>query len=518
MPSLKVSKKSHNDTFKHFYVRCVQRNNKFMIDKKRTDLKSICVGVCTPIVILVASLIVVCGWEHASKRFTSTYQSYHLYYVYIFIVCVIGPFATSTLLMHFFMNFDNQLRLKYILMIAGLICVIGNGTLLAWLTWEKHENEKLIGYWKWFCKTIQLDDTTYDYVCAMYGFYVWGFGRPVCLLLVIAFNYCVFSLNNKVCNEPKSHEQNGIKMNEMSLLSQWKDIDHDSIVNCDNTDHDTNYNGKQKSFVIFYWHFALGIGLLFVYCILYFAYWITFNNIASYQAYIYILILSTSSLKILLKYIGRKIDIYNVTVMISRCADIQTVCCNYDYKWYHFLSMEMFVEFGMSLTYFYYYYQLFALELWSLSNELQFFKIILIHIFSEICQSIIRFSKVYFDATKQWINWVENYNFQSNIVMKIVSFLLNIFEDESTLNEWRIRHSLDFLIRFISFVSIFIIVVIFYTAAEGYQSVGATNASEFQSKIEQYIYHMSIVFGCDMFYFSFVFFLILAADACREVT
>ena len=106
------------------------------------------------------------------------------------------------------------------------------------------------------------------------------------------------------------------------------------------------------------------------------------------------------------------------------------------------------MEFMFNQTYFLLYYSLFIVELWNISN-IQFIQIIIGHLFSEIIQSTIRFSKYYFNKTQEYYNKLLKYNESKN--MSILNFILNIIEDDCTFMEWKIRHSIDIAIRYVKF-------------------------------------------------------------------
>lgn len=80
------------------------------------------------------------------------------------------------------------------------------------------------------------------------------------------------------------------------------------------------------------------------------------NNI---NYYFYVLLFSTSFCKIILKMVARKIDVSNMNYVRS-CYNI-----NFDstrLTWCHYVSMQLFVEFTISLVYFINYYGLFIYE------------------------------------------------------------------------------------------------------------------------------------------------------------
>ena len=86
-------------------------------------------------------------------------------------------------------------------------------------------------------------------------------------------------------------------------------------------------------------------------CTIFFLQRILYYYTANINYYFYCLLFLTSFFKLLLKFIARKIDINNMN-----CN------CN-STKWYHYISMELFIEFNVNLQYFTCYYTLFIYEL-----------------------------------------------------------------------------------------------------------------------------------------------------------
>ena len=87
--------------------------------------------------------------------------------------------------------------------------------------------------------------------------------------------------------------------------------------------------------------------------------------------------------------------------------------------------------------------------------------------------------------------------------MKCIATVDNkIFDsnDESTLDEWRTRHSIDMSMRVLSIIINFINVFI-YLFAVGITAYGFNNKNEYQSGIQYFI----ISFVIDMVYFFLIF-------------
>ena len=105
----------------------------------------------------------------------------------------------------------------------------------------------------------------------------------------------------------------------------------------------------------------------------------------------------------------------------------------------------------MDMIYFLYYYNILITELAYTNNIWVFIQIEGIHVASEMCQSLIRFSHLYFTL-------------QNKLYLKVKDwYLVKFFQDESTIDEWRIRHSIDISMRFFAFMATFPIVIVWLT-------------------------------------------------------
>ena len=168
--------------------------------------------------------------------------------------------------------------------------------------------------------------------------------------------------------------------------------------------------------------------------------------------YFYFLIGCITIFKQIFKFIARKIDIINV-IIYSKHNNSPT-----EPSIFNFISFEICIEFIMSLIYFVNYYYVFVMELSRINENRIYIQIITIHVCSEIIQSIIRFSRLYYQWTSRFyvkcIQFVnthktnDNENKCSNCIAKLLHIILvKLFQDDSTLDEWRIRHSIDMSIR-----------------------------------------------------------------------
>ena len=83
-------------------------------------------------------------------------------------------------------------------------------------------------------------------------------------------------------------------------------------------------------------------------------------------------------------------------------------------KWYHYVSMELFIEFTINFYYFVSYCEVFIYELSSIKHVWNVLEIVFLHLLSESCQSIIRFSAFYFDLKKKIYTRTQFYDNNNN--------------------------------------------------------------------------------------------------------
>ena len=80
--------------------------------------------------------------------------------------------------------------------------------------------------------------------------------------------------------------------------------------------------------------------------------------------------------------------------------------------------------------------------------------------------------------------------------------IVKLFKDDSTLNEWKIRHSIDMSIKVVSLINAFVI-LLWYVIVVGKDGFGINDNDEFTYGL--YFYCLS--FFIDIIYFTFVFLL-----------
>ena len=186
-------------------------------------------------------------------------------------------------------------------------------------------------------------------------------------------------------------------------------------------------------------------------------------------------------------------------------------------KWYHHISMELYIEFIINFLYFINWYNLFIFEL-SSSNILQALLLIFLHLLSESChdQSIIRFSKFYFDQTNNIYSRIHNYYYNdihsnnynnclnqscfSKVYNEMILVLMNRFEDDSNLHELRIRHSIDSSIRCICVICSFAVFRIQLILLP-HHIFNVSSKSDFFNGV----FCLFLSFSCDLIYFFCIF-------------
>ena len=123
-----------------------------------------------------------------------------------------------------------------------------------------------------------------------------------------------------------------------------------------------------------------------------------------------------------------------------------------------FVSFEMLTEFEFTLFYYLFYYNYFVTELGSINHFSVFIFVSIFHIFSEICQSIMRFSKLYFHLSTKYYDNCLNFC-QNHHLSKLEKMIVKIIGDDSTFDEWQTRHSIDVCLRILSLIVAFPVVL-----------------------------------------------------------
>ena len=166
----------------------------------------------------------------------------------------------------------------------------------------------------------------------------------------------------------------------------------------------------------------------------------------------------SATFKFTLKKIARQIDELKIDSVRQYCRMYNISEINKELiGWYHFISFELFIEFAVNSMYFNFYYYVFIIELSKIGAFSSFLVITVIHVGSEIYQSIIRFSKVYFDLTKESNSKLDEMrvNWRDGFAGFMIGALSNSFSDNCTFIEWQTRHSIDMSMRFFAMISMF---------------------------------------------------------------
>lgn len=221
--------------------------------------------------------------------------------------------------------------------------------------------------------------------------------------------------------------------------------------------------------------------------------------------FLLVFVVATSVFKWMLKKLARKVDI---DIAMADIANINTDRINIDSNQSinnsntPIVALEMTMELIVDTMYYLAYYQVLCSELAFRGNMVQFGRIVLIHILSETCQSIIRFSNTYFYVTSQLISKFKQYYCAQNSCFGslLLMFVIGRFKDNSNLNEWRIRQSIDTVLRHISSMIWFINFMV------GIQiKMPAFVAAYGQSNVNKALTYMTSIFCVDMLYFLLVF-------------
>ena len=219
------------------------------------------------------------------------------------------------------------------------------------------------------------------------------------------------------------------------------------------------------------------------------------SDIIEYPSfYFYYWLIFTCIFKCILKFIARRIDVLNVNCLYKNDYDYTY---NQNIEWYKYISFEMTVEWMVNLLYFELYYCLFIVELTNMDMK-SYMWIVPIHVLSEIYHSIIRFSQIYFYLSGKIINCVESNQLLSQNIF--ISNILNAFRDDSSIDEWRIRHGIDMTVRVLSFLTTCIAIILELSLC-GYSYYLIPNASHFKTAL---LYLVSSIL-LDVAYFLVVF-------------
>ena len=469
-----------------------------------------------PVLITWCSYMVASGWSSILfYHYHNIYDKYELYYLYDWIQYVISIFSSSLLMNHLFLNGYYNHSFKFNVIITFIVTILINGTTITLLLWQHHEYNNYIWYWKWVCNNILINNESFQSRCKQFlsidALYIYAIVYPLCLFLVIFLNHIhAIFLTFRNLNKSKkmlTQELSKVETIELSHLDESLLQSTPRYSYSHNQDHDAPMNEKLAcSFVLC---IVLILVLFLFFCQMFFVQMILYYYTKNINYYFYCLLFSTSCSKLLLKYISKKIDINNM----NRNKNYNNINCNYNCTaWYHYVSLELFIEFGINFVYFLNYYELFIHEL-SSKQIYKVFLLIFFHLLSESCQSILRFSSIYFKITKILYKTIQHYHTNDVIInynnintkknkmsQKFLSVLLNIFEDDSNIDEWRIRHSIDSCIRCISFICSFSLFAIRIAIIPSTEYLVSKKSNYYRG-----LFYCCLSFSCDLIYFLLIF-------------
>lgn len=319
---------------------------------------------------------------------------------------------------------------------------------------------------------------------------------------------------NGVCIE-KNERELGVEMNssmnatingtkiDTTTTAMQKEIDVD-IVDIDPTQDRCNCINMRLLCSWDFWILIIFVIAWSIYILLiYFCAITSYMNNTTY--YFYGLLSITSTFKIILKLIGIQIDIIRIkTINIEDRLTI-TVDYNasYEYrdpinkKYYNYISFDLLMELVINIIYFNSYYIVFISQLYDLATDAKLFlQVTILHVLSELCQSIIRFSKFYFDIS------TNIFQFFSNLLGK-KHWIIYYSTDESTFEEWRTRHSIDMTIRIFAMIisySSVMLEICSLSKSSFPQAFGATT-----NERKEILLYLNISFIIDVVYFTLVF-------------
>ena len=514
MPSLNVIKITDCDyTYHYFHGYLVEFDDNTPKSKSllASFVKCILVAVLCHCTVYVTFAIF---WYYLRFNFASIFDQYELYYGTV-IVVILFQFIFSCLIIIFFFNQGSQNSIKLIVLISFLINVVLDGSLLLLLSSQYHKDilsNIIAPQIRFFCQFeyIQLSDKKCETKFSYYVLYLFTFYQPFSLLIMIVVNHlCRFKC--KLCNMNINHSNDvtstSISINtpaandiELALLGSKKSNNNDDSNHVHQFEgYDTYYYkyGKYSMLCLFV---IFGVTWMFLVFSINVVYYLIYDYDLTY--FFYGLLALTAIFKIILKALSKQIDV--ITMQKNTIVNFG----NFKNR----MSLELLMEFVVNLMYFHFYYYGFIVKLSLVDNIWMFIFITGLHVLSEVCQSVVRFSKQYFDlTTKLFAKLINtctdgccNCNADCCVKSKCNQNCNSGFEkylrDDSTFDEWRTRHSIDMSLRVISLIISFVNVTITLFAV-GYKNFEIQTKNEFYRALLYFI----VSFSVDMIYFGLVF-------------
>ena len=513
MPSLKVDKSRYHDesTYNHFYedLTVIERTNCSFIDLAKYLF--IIIGINISIYTITHGV-----WYFGYYRLSHFYQSNNLYFGYIS-VYMIDEFLISALIIYVFFNQHSKHKLGTILIVSFVVFILISGTILLWLTVEYHLKNHKIYVLQFVCDLNVIKyHCTHRFSLFFLSFYC--FYQPMSLLLAILINHCNFQ---KCCNDRRcknSQNDHSIKFDAQETQTTQSGITELAMSDIYSNIFDLYENGYHITQQNLY-SSTMPVLMLFVgFCAAWMLFLCTFYilldlNISTQNLtyYFYGLLSVTSIFKLILKYIARHIDIVRQVCFkhekISKSDEsyqsqywaiksnndkYSNVNVSSDREFIHFVSLEIIMEFVVNLFYYYNYYYYFILELSLIDETHSFVEITIMHVFTEVCQSTVRFSKYYFYCSKRIIQQMKHCS-KCNWRLWCCCFRSSM-DDDSSFDEWRTRHSIDMSMRVISMISSFVNVITIIIAV-GYKNYGMSNVHQYYRGLRFYAISFSVDIG-----------------------
>ena len=522
MPSFGVANQQYGtippDTYAHFYQ---QRLTNYDHNYQQTSgqicksfVQLLILALCINMFIYTLTDAI---FEIIFNNFQQFYIDHTLYYAKN-AVDIVYAFLISSMTTFIFFNQTSQNPLKKILAISFIVCVIANGSILLILSVEYHKghlNSHSVNFVaNLFCnhlKIFYIDNDICNVDFSFYILYTFIIYPTISLLIVLIANQICYT--NKIsCQLNPKNIKNGKNM-PSSLLTDVRDrdgsinqapklvIEKRQIVENHNDNNNKLNNKPIASKLMFKYSVVFGLcwclfnGLLFI----------TYRLSKHYLRLLFCsLVVFCTVFKLVLKQIARKIDMVSVHVA-------EKVNTNYDYNFgqgsklnTYDVSFEIFIEFTVNLIYYNFYFDKFTLELSDISdkgnaNEL-FIEITAFHLLTEMIQSVIRLSKMYFHLTARIISSLQDCNW-----FGCLNFVFNIIKDDSTFDQWKTRHAIDLSLRILSlWVSFAIIVTMLFVDKVTYDSniLGSVYAYFIVSFCIDCLYFLSLFllyYYCDEF-------------------
>ena len=189
-----MSNTANKHTFGHFYTSFIKIFNN--TDNISTNVLTLSIIKMTTIFCLITACLYMIkfGWQYILYfYYYKFYEKYQLYYLADWIDCVIFPFFSLLCINHIFLNGYYNYSLKHSIIETLIVCVMMNGTIISLLYWQAHEYNNSIGYWKWICNNLFINQTAFQSNCtikfSLVGLYTHCFGYSLCLFLIVILNY-----------------------------------------------------------------------------------------------------------------------------------------------------------------------------------------------------------------------------------------------------------------------------------------------------------------------------------------